>query len=65
MVIAPCKGCQDRHVGCHAECNKSEFLHWQEKQETIKANRREAVMITQDHYYKDDRYRKLRIGNHD
>ncbi len=65
MEVAPCKDCKDRHIGCHADCDKPEFLHWQEKRETVREKRREAVMEMQDRYYKDDRYRKLRIGNHD
>ena len=27
--IAPCKGCTDRHVGCHSECAKYKvFRAW-------------------------------------
>lgn len=40
----PCKGCEERHPGCHADCEG--YLAWkaeyQEKQETIKANYHEA-----------------------
>ena len=65
MGAAPCKDCKDRRVGCHADCSKPELVEWQNKQERIKANRREAARELQDYYYKDNRYRKLRLGNHD
>lgn len=65
MSAAPCKGCKDRRVGCHADCSKPELAEWQARQETIKANRREAARELQDYYYKDSRYRKMRLGNHD
>ena len=65
MSVAPCKNCKDRHVGCHAGCSKPELVEWQNKQERIKASRREAARELQDYYYKDNRYRKMRLGNHD
>ena len=27
MTGSPCKGCEDRHAGCHAECET--YLEWQ------------------------------------
>lgn len=31
---SPCYGCEDRHVGCHAECEK--YQAWAERQERLR-----------------------------
>ena len=27
MMIAPCKGCENRDIGCHGTCNKYKFYY--------------------------------------
>lgn len=34
--IAPCKGCQDRYLGCHSECEKyKEYEEYKKGQEAV------------------------------
>lgn len=41
MTTSPCYGCEDRFVGCHAECSR--YIEFQDvhknEQETIRKNR--------------------------
>lgn len=39
MVSAPCKNCEDRHVGCHSECDR--YKKFKEEHESEKAVIRE------------------------
>lgn len=41
---APCKGCEDRKVGCHAACLR--YLDWKEKTNMAKTPmRNESIVI--------------------
>lgn len=59
MVKAPCKGCQERYLGCHANCEKyKEF-----KAETDAE--RDARAVRQERYndlysYKEEKNRRLK-----
>lgn len=38
MRLAPCKGCEDRHLACHATCAKyAEYTAW------VKATRKAEI----------------------
>lgn len=37
MSICPCKGCQDREILCHANCEK--YIAWKQENEEIKKKR--------------------------
>lgn len=46
-LASPCKGCEERHSGCHGECE--EFVAWkkeyeQRKEEIIKAKNRQFLL---------------------
>lgn len=47
-MIAPCKDCSERILGCHATCEKyKEFQQWNEKRrETIAANKRNEYIFS-------------------
>lgn len=34
MIDAPCKGCEERHVGCHSKCEK--YAAFLERRKAIK-----------------------------
>lgn len=34
-LASPCKGCEERHSGCHSECEK--FLAWKSEYEAKRA----------------------------
>ena len=39
-MITCCKGCSDRHIGCHADCEK--YIREKEESEAFKAAIRKA-----------------------
>ena len=43
MMIAPCKGCEDRVVGCHATCDRYKAYH-EKNMERIKAKEKQRVI---------------------
>lgn len=47
MVTQPCKDCPDRHIGCHAACDRyAAFLREnKEQKDAIKAIRSEPVQL--------------------
>ena len=47
MVTQPCKDCLDRHIGCHAACDRyAEFCREnQEQKDAIRAIRAETVQL--------------------
>lgn len=49
LLHNPCKNCEDRHVGCHAECEK----YRKAKEETEAARGREKLSREADGYYAD------------
>lgn len=34
LIIAPCKGCEDRKMGCHSKCEK--YIEWKKATEERK-----------------------------
>lgn len=40
-MTAPCKDCQDRHEGCHGECER--YKAYAAEREAINAKKREAA----------------------
>jgi hypothetical protein len=59
MVTAPCKGCQQRHLGCHGTCEKyQEFrrIHDEEAAE----NRRRVDAYADMYSYKEEKMRRLK-----
>lgn len=61
---APCKGCQDRQVGCHSTCEK--YLAYQAEREAIREkNRLDHIISTTgiDHRMKIAKhYKKVGSG---
>lgn len=47
MRPCPCKGCADRYLGCHGECNK--YKNWT-------ANKDDKVAKLEDRMYKEYLY---------
>jgi len=39
MSVTPCKGCEERYIGCHDSCLK--YGAWKEEREKVKQKRRE------------------------
>lgn len=36
-MVAPCKDCTERHVGCHSTCQDyKDFVKWNEEQKEIR-----------------------------
>lgn len=48
-MIAPCKDCRERHLGCHSECEK--YKAYRETLDSKNAKRKEEINIdsTIDH----------------
>ena len=58
MIDAPCKGCEERHVGCHSKCEKySAFL---ERRSAIKLKAAGLGMMWEYDCDKAQRYFKIR-----
>ena len=59
MKAAPCYGCADRTVGCHAECEK--YATWREEVKAANKRRREdnraRQMLSDGITKRRDRYR--------
>ena len=56
--IPPCKGCENRHTGCHSEC--SEYIEWSTSRQKAEAKAR-AVYSAENEI---DNYKILRIRKH-
>lgn len=58
----PCKGCKDRHVGCHSECNK--YIEAKRKNEEIRATQeKESVLNESIYVLKNNRMKSFRQGH--
>ena len=57
-VKPPCKGCDNRHLGCHGECEEYKtFTDENEKQRKLKTSN---INFTYMAYFKDKKTQKLR-----
>lgn len=46
-MVAPCKDCTERHVGCHSTCQGyKDFVKWNEEQKEIRKQEKPST-ITQ------------------
>ena len=52
VTKAPCKNCEDRHVGCHAECEK----YKQFKKDAEEAKRAAIKKMKRETDYMEGRY---------
>lgn len=43
-VITPCKNCEDRHMGCHSECER--YAKYKQECELENQARRERLQLT-------------------
>ncbi len=43
MGLCPCKGCQDRSVGCHAKCDS--YKEWKREVDDIRVKKQEAKLL--------------------
>lgn len=57
MIPAPCKDCEFRHIGCHAECEP--YRLYNEERERIRAERKKNFDID-DYEGRAGRYKKAR-----
>lgn len=49
VKVAPCKGCTDRAVGCHADCKL--YIEWSDENTKKRDEIRRQKEIWSDHYY--------------
>ena len=57
MVIAPCKDCRDRVLGCHSHCEK--YMTYKKKHdEEMTAFHKEKEIDASIHYERDKRIRR-------
>lgn len=69
VKVPPCKGCEERHEGCHAECDR--FIKWKAdrnamNEERYKQKEKEGVTISdrsirkhwQNKRYRNQKYHK-------
>lgn len=49
----PCKGCEIRHVGCHAICK--DYIEWKEELDELNAAIREYAMLDKCAFYRRQR----------
>ena len=58
-IVTPCKGCEDRAVGCHSVCDK--YITWKAERDEIK---REMTKIAMQEQEQNDieKSRKKRIA---
>ena len=54
--VPPCKGCQDREVGCHGKCTK--YIEWNKQVEEIREKRINIRELENAHYRRVSRGRK-------
>lgn len=59
MVTAPCKGCQDRHLGCHGTCEKYQEYKKIHEEEAA-ADRRRTDAYVDLYGYKLSKLRRLK-----
>lgn len=45
MRTAPCMGCMDRRLGCHAECWR--YIDWANERQTVRKKQREEQQLNQ------------------
>lgn len=45
-LLTPCKGCEDRVVGCHSVCDK--YITWKAKRDEIKKEMTKIAMHEQE-----------------
>ena len=63
MLNVPCYNCNDRHAGCHSECEK--YLEYRVKLEEIKAAKAEYMAKwTQHEAYEARNIRRWKGWNH-
>lgn len=61
---APCKGCADRHLGCHASCDRYiEYKTEHAKQQTFIRRLDEEDQAFRD--YKEAKVKRLRGGKNE
>lgn len=67
MGQAPCKDCERRHIGCHAQCD--DYKAWREEQDRkVEANLMERASTPEfcgrqlKILWKDMKYKNRRIG---
>ena len=59
MVKAPCKGCQDRYLGCHADCPK--YKEFKAESDAVRDARTQRQEAYNDLYsYKEEKTRRLK-----
>jgi hypothetical protein len=57
-MLAPCKDCQERHIGCHAECER--YIKFKEESAEIEKRRRADVEAWIDFKeYKKSKHKRL------
>ena len=57
-MVAPCKGCEERQIGCHSSCEK--YLDYKAKAEEIAKRQRADAHHGRDYKgYKKAKYKRL------
>lgn len=57
-MLAPCKDCEERYLGCHSECEK--YKAYRVQQEKISRCRRLGVINQMDYLsYKSEKTKRL------
>lgn len=59
MLVAPCKDCRDRELGCHSKCIK--YMEFKKQQDALNKQRREEYI--NQYTPPTKRIRKIRGGN--
>ena len=59
MIDAPCKGCEDRHIGCHSKCEK--YATFLERRKAIKLKAAGLGMMLE--YDSDKAHRLFKMRN--
>jgi hypothetical protein len=59
----PCRDCQDRHVGCHSDCER--HLDWQKQKDKEKQKLSDATQADNllYRYNKESKYRAIQRAN--
>lgn len=62
-IQSPCKGCDERIIGCHGKCEK--YKNFSIKNEIMKRRKSKDEKLRQEVYiYERERYRKLDKRKH-
>lgn len=57
-VKAPCNGCDNRHLGCHGECEK--YKTFADENKKLKQQKLSKIDFTYAQYFRDKRTKRLR-----